>query len=260
MVMDQRHLHLEHDGKLLLVDADGNGPKIPIPGRTDTGESGWVIRLPTEDEVKKMGIKWNKKRINTMDNGTQIHTVIYATPDIDWPANWAWKDHVISDSGVHPLARESVYRTMHRLVSKVIIRDNLGHILLGKVLRGHFKGFWTLPGGYLDYSEHPRIGAIREAYEEMGIDIVIADPKGESGEAHPGDDFCHIQERIFSGEGIQYVSFTYLVDLNERPEIKPKPDEIEEGEWFSLPDAILRAASIFDREALEALQRLEDES
>ena len=94
----------------------------------------------------------------------------------------------------------------------------------------------------------------------MGIEIVIADPKGESGKAHPGDDFCHIQERIFSGEGIQYVSFTYLVDLNKRPEIKPKPDEIEEGEWFSLPDAILRAASIFDREALEALQRLEDES
>ena len=88
--MDQRHLHLEHDGKLLLVDADGNGPKIPIPGRTDTGESGWIIRLPTEDEVEKMGIKWNKKRINTMDDGTQIHTIIYATPDIDWPANWAW--------------------------------------------------------------------------------------------------------------------------------------------------------------------------
>ena len=118
-----------------------------------------------------MGIKWNQKRINTMDDGNEIHTVIYATPMIEWPANWAWKDHVISDSGVHPLARESVYRTMHRLVSKVIIRDNQGHVLLGKVLRGHFKGFWTLPGGYLDYSEHPRIGAIREAYEEMGIDM-----------------------------------------------------------------------------------------
>ena len=90
----------------------------------------------------------------------------------------------------------------------------------------------------------------------MGIDIVIADPMGESGDAHPGDDFCHIQERIFSGEGIQYVSFTYLVDLNERPEISPKPDEIEEGAWFSLPDAIQRAASIFDKEALEALQHL----
>ena len=64
MGMNQRHLHLEHDGKLLLVDADGNGPKIPIPGRTDTGQSGWIIRFPTEDEVEKMGIKCNKKRFN----------------------------------------------------------------------------------------------------------------------------------------------------------------------------------------------------
>ena len=256
--MDQRHLHLEHDGKLLLVDQNGEGPQIPIPGRTDTGINGWKIRLPTESEVEQMGIKWRKKRTNNMDDGKEIHSVIYATPLIDWPANWAWKDHVISDSAVHPLARESVYRTMHRLVSKVIIRDPDGFVLLGKVLRGHFNGFWTLPGGYLDYAEHPRIGAIREAYEEMGIDIVIADPMGESGEAHPGDDFCHIQERIFSGEGIQYVSFTYLVDLNNRPQIKPKPDEIEEGKWFSLSDAINRAASIFDREALEALRDLEE--
>ena len=44
--------------------------------------------------------------------------------------------------------------------------------------------------------------------------------------------------------------------MNERPEISPKPDEIEEGAWFALTDAIQRAASIFDKEALEALQRL----
>ena len=28
------HVHLEHDGKLLLVDMDGNGPGIPLPGET----------------------------------------------------------------------------------------------------------------------------------------------------------------------------------------------------------------------------------
>ena len=74
--MDQRHLHLEHDGKLLLVDANGNGPKIPIPGRIDTGESGWIIRLPTEDEVEKMGIKWNKKRIPTKKNRKQVENAL----------------------------------------------------------------------------------------------------------------------------------------------------------------------------------------
>ena len=29
----KEYLYLEHDGKLLLVDNDGNGPKKPIMGR-----------------------------------------------------------------------------------------------------------------------------------------------------------------------------------------------------------------------------------
>ena len=52
-------IHLEHDGKLLLVDSNGNGPQIPIKGRTLSKEKkGWVFRLPTESEVESMGIKW----------------------------------------------------------------------------------------------------------------------------------------------------------------------------------------------------------
>ena len=33
MSVPRRHIHLEHDGKLLLVDLDGNGPVIPKMGR-----------------------------------------------------------------------------------------------------------------------------------------------------------------------------------------------------------------------------------
>ena len=35
----KEYLYLEHDGKLLLVDNDGNGPKKPIMGRIHDGES-----------------------------------------------------------------------------------------------------------------------------------------------------------------------------------------------------------------------------
>ena len=143
---DEVYLHLEHDGKILLVDEYGQGPQIPLPGRTETGSNGWLLRLPLEVEARNMGLEWDVKRTNRMDDGSTIHVVRYGTPRIEWPANWAWKDHVISDSAVHPLARESVYRTIHRLVAKVIIRDPEGHILLGKVLRGHFTGFWKISG------------------------------------------------------------------------------------------------------------------
>ena len=58
----KEYLYLEHDGKLLLVDNDGNGPKKPIMGRIHDGGS--LIRLPTLEEVKNMKIEWKKKREN----------------------------------------------------------------------------------------------------------------------------------------------------------------------------------------------------
>jgi len=56
----KEYLYLEHDGKLLLVDNDGNGPEKPIMGRIHEGES--LIRLPTVKEVKNMNIAWEKKK------------------------------------------------------------------------------------------------------------------------------------------------------------------------------------------------------
>ena len=45
---------------------------------------------------------------------------------------------------------------------------------MAKSSRGFFTGCWTLPGGFVDYGEHPRTGAVREALEELGIDIEIS--------------------------------------------------------------------------------------
>ncbi len=254
----QRHIHLEHDGKVLLVDADGHGPNRPVMGRTDwpgrDSNHPWLLRLPTESEARDIVDDWQEKRVNRFDLSGQIHEVVHALPLIEWPEPWAWKDSIISDSAVHPVARESAYRSMHRLVSKVVIRDPDGFILMGKIQRGHFIGCWTLPGGYLDYAEHPRIGAVREAMEEMGIEIEIPDPHGEAGEVIGGDGFSLVQERIFSPEGVQYVSFTYLVDLPNRPDTTPKQGEIAEAAWFSPDDALAEAESFFDIEATGRLK------
>ncbi len=257
-----RHLHLEHDGKMLLVDESGAGPQQPLMGRLDwpgrgSGGEGdsWLLRLPTESEVSSMEIEWMEKRTNIVRFGGEEHVVTHGTPDLDWPVDWAWKDELVSDSAVHPIARESVYRTMHRLVSKVIVRDSSGCVLLGLVERGHFTGHWTLPGGYLDYAEHPREGAEREAFEEMGLTLNLDDPWGEMGGVKIGNGFTFVQERIFSDAGIQYISFTYLVDLKERPDLTPKVGEISEAGWFKPQEARRLAASLFDVEALDALER-----
>jgi ADP-ribose pyrophosphatase YjhB (NUDIX family) len=249
------HIHLEHDGKLLLVDMDGNGPAVPKKGRTEWGEGNFLIRLPTPGEAEIMGLRWKERRINRFRLGVYDHTVIVATPDITWPEHWAWKDAVISDSAVDPVARESVYRTLHRVVSKVVITNSEDRILMAKVTRGFFTGCWTLPGGFVDYAEHPRKGAEREVLEELGINISIADPKGESGDARAGDDGAFIQEAIFQQDGINWISFTYKCHADIPAEdIVPKDDEIEEARWFTRKEALNNAVSLFDIEAIQQIE------
>ena len=249
------HIHLEHDGKLLLVDIEGNGPAIPKKGRTDWEDQGFMIRLPTPSEATAMGLTWKERRTNRFRLGQDDHVVTVATPDIPWPEHWAWKDAVISDSAVDPVARESVYRTLHRVVSKVVITNSNDEILMAKVTRGFFTGCWTLPGGFVDYAEHPRKGAEREALEELGINISIPDPKGESGGMSEGDDGAVIQQAIFQQDGINWLSFTYRCNADIPTEnIVPKDDEIEEARWFSKDEAMRNAVSLFD---IEAIRRVE---
>ena len=126
---------------------------------------------------------------------------------------------------------------------------------MAKVSRGFFTGCWTLPGGFVDYGEHPRNAAIREAKEELGIEIVIEDPKGETGDSFGDDDGAYIREEIFTDDGINWISFTYKCHADiEHKEITPKQDEIEEAMWFNISDAIDNAVSIFDIEALKRLK------
>jgi len=225
-------LHLEHDGKLYLVDDSGNGPQLPVKNRTN---SDTLFRLPTVDEID---FSWQEKnRFSVL--GCEV---IKAHPDVDWPSHWAWKDDVISDDAVHPIARESVYRSLHRLVSKLIIQDDEGRILMGKATRGVFAGQWSLPGGYMDHDEHPEHGAIREALEEFGIKVEIS------------DDWCVISQNIFSEQGVSFVSFTYRLNVDYKSlDIELKPDEMSDFGWFHPEKAVNLSASWFDKTAIDRL-------
>ena len=250
-ILTREHIHLEHDGKILLVDHNGNGPVLPKIGR-EICDAVDRIRLPSPQEASEMGISWIVKRVNRITLGDEQHVITYATPEIQWPENWAWKDSVISDSCVEPIARESVYRTLHRVVSKVVIKNSKDEILMAKVSRGFFTGCWTLPGGFVDYDEHPREAAEREALEELGVSIEIPDELGESGMEKHGNGFSIVQTAIFNVEGINWVSFTYTCDSDlDGQEVVPKDDEIEEAKWFSFEEAAKLAVSIFDIEAIK---------
>lgn len=227
-------MYLEHDGKVMLVNSEGDGPQVPV--MNSTGETKY--RFPTSSEVKDMGIEWDEK--NTFNIlGIQVTK---AHPLVEWPEHWAWKDECISDDAVHPIARESIYRSIHRLVSKVMIMNSEGKVLMGKIERGHFVGHWTLPGGYMDHDEHPAIGCVRETVEEMGIDIELS------------DDEPIVTQRIFTDEGISFVSFTYKSQwLGDDSQIKLKENEISDFAWLNPKEALSRAVSGFDAAALRHL-------
>ena len=234
-------VYLEHDGKVLLVNQKGAGPQQPEPGRT-SGKT--RLRLPTSKEAQLLNVPYRSKRIITIVLDGHEHHINIGYPTIEWPSDWAWKDACIADNGVDPLARECIYRSLHRLVSKVIVHNHQGQVLMARVERGHFKGEWTLPGGYMDTDEHPMEACMREALEEVGLKV------------DPSDEAPVITQRIFNNEGISFVSFTYDAPWNgDVQTLTPLEGEISDVEMVDIDEAIQRSVSMFDREALIAFNQ-----
>jgi len=232
-------IHLEHDGKVLLVDDEGNGPMKPVQGRNGGGPN---LRFPTLSEVESLGFPVQQKGTTVLRFGEDSYEVLKGYPKIDWPKNWAWKDNCIADNCVHPVAREAIYRSLHRLVSKVMVQNSNGDVLMAKVERGHFHGFWTLPGGYMDHDEHPAIGCVRETLEELGLEIIL----------EPTEPV--VSQNIFNDEGISFVSFTYKSTWDGNlSDLKLQTEEISEAKWFSPREAHAQAVSYFDKEALRSI-------
>ena len=94
----------------------------------------------------------------------------------------------------------------------------------------------------MDHDEHPAVGCVRETLEEMGIEIELS------------EDAPIITQRIFTNEGISFVSFTYRANWNgDNSEIKLKENEISEFAWLTPEEAMSRAVSGFDAAALRNL-------
>jgi len=54
-----------------------------------------------------------------------------------------------------------------------VLIERAGLLLLVRRERAPFKGYWDIPGGFLEEDEHPRTGAAREAREETGLRIAV---------------------------------------------------------------------------------------
>jgi ADP-ribose pyrophosphatase YjhB (NUDIX family) len=60
-----------------------------------------------------------------------------------------------------------------KVVAVAVLSDRPGAVWL--IRRGIEPrlGEWALPGGYVDYDEHPRAAAVRECHEELGCEVEL---------------------------------------------------------------------------------------
>lgn len=107
-------------------------------------------------------------------------------------------------------------------------------------------GMWDLPGGFCDGWEHPADAAVREAREEVGIDVRLGPVVG-----------LYVGEYHFQDETIPVLDAYYLAEI-VGGEPTPAPAEMSEVRWFRLAEPPPLAFPTMDavvRDAAELLSR-----
>jgi 8-oxo-dGTP diphosphatase len=94
-----------------------------------------------------------------------------------------------------------------------------GKVLLGKRIGDHGKGYWSAPGGHLEYGESWEEGARRETFEEAGIKIKNIRLAGLTSDIH-------------EDEKKHYVTIALAADYNSGDVKIMEPEKLERWEWF----------------------------
>jgi 8-oxo-dGTP pyrophosphatase MutT (NUDIX family) len=98
----------------------------------------------------------------------------------------------------------------------------------GTVLHRHKRlGIWMQPGGHIDAGEPPEDAAVREATEELGLEV-----------AHPGTGPCLIHLDVHeAAHGHTHLDLRYLL-LGADAVPMPPPDESPDARWCSWDEAL----------------------
>ena len=147
------------------------------------------------------------------------------------------------------MARKSLPRLQRVAAYAVIVRG--GEILLSRLApRISSTPLWTLPGGGLDFGEHPLDAVVREVQEETGLACVVGDPLWV-GSAHRVVDRDIDEPTDMHSVRIVYVAWV--------PADAPEPRVVEvdgstvEARWLPLPDVLAGVVPTVPM-VLEALQ------
>src|SRR5437867_6918087 len=204
---NREYAYIETDGQVYLVRDHG---KLRFP-RTDE-----TLPFPTEPN-------------GVMDFGSD--RIVRQKPLIDHhPEDWMGRDAVFERSDVDPLVKRAIYTTMIRCVSEVVISKG-PRVLMVKAVRGFSKGYWNIPGGFMDYGEGPETGVMREAEEEIGADVSL-------------DGLLNVYVSGFPGKPAYTLGFVYRGPVRSE-KFRLKADEIESASWFTVDKGLTLTRNLF---------------
>lgn len=104
------------------------------------------------------------------------------------------------------------------------ILNNKRQLLLGLRQGAHGTGTWCAPGGHLEFNESFEQAAVREAWEETGLNI---DPQTVK--------VAGVTNDIFPAEQKHYITIQLLATNppKEAPQLM-EPEKCKEWKWFDL--------------------------
>lgn len=137
---------------------------------------------------------------------------------------------------VCPSCERIFFRNPKVVVTGLI--EDAGRVLLVRRDIDPGRGLWGLPGGYVDFDEHPEAAMVRECLEETGVEVR---PDGLLG-------IQHIM--LHDGEGALVLSYRAVWTGGE-PSAR---DETQEVGWFT-PQALPPLAFHSHRNVLQAWAR-----
>ncbi|MET4563542.1 NUDIX domain-containing protein [Lysinibacillus parviboronicapiens] len=104
-----------------------------------------------------------------------------------------------------------------------VILDENNRILLVLRKKSPESGYWSLPGGKVDYMETIENAVIREIKEELGVDIEI-------------ERLVCVTNHIVQSEDVHYVAPTFIAHITNGKVHNKEPHALEQVQWFPIDD------------------------
>jgi ADP-ribose pyrophosphatase YjhB (NUDIX family) len=114
-----------------------------------------------------------------------------------------------------------------RIAAYLIAVGDLG-ILLARIAPGYpHAGSWTLPGGGVEWGEHPDDALRREVYEEAGLRL--ADAR-----------LLAVDSRVLAAEGrhagLHAIRLLYTAEVDGEPHVTEHDGSVDAAQWIELED------------------------